>query len=69
MYIDCLNCLNELRVVFRWVLSGVRMNLSGGSNFRSVSLTEVIVGVIHYFLGIVVFYHGFCWWLFFSHVH
>ncbi len=38
-------------------------------NFRSVSLTEVIVGVIHYFLGIVVFYHGFCWWLFFSHVH
>ena len=40
MYIDCLNCLNELRVVFRWVLSGVRMNLNG---------------VIHYFLVIVVF--------------
>ena len=55
MYIDCLNCLNELGVVFRWVLSGVRMNLSGGSNFRSVRLTEVIVGVIHYFLAIVVF--------------
>ena len=58
MYIDCPNCLNELRVVFRQVLSG-GMNLSGGSNFRSVRLTEVIVGVIHYFLAIVVFCHGF----------
>ncbi len=41
MYMDRLNCLNELRIVFRRVLSGVGMNLrplvsidlSGGSNF------------------------------------
>ncbi len=27
MYMDHLNCLNELRIVFRRVLSGVGMNL------------------------------------------
>ena len=47
MHMDCLNCLNEIEIVFRSVFYGVGMNLkpfdnvdlSGGASFWLVRLT------------------------------